>query len=173
MFSKVILSFLQIGFFRLIKLCQNKAAFKRRFRPLRFVTGFVIYDVSHTEYASDLDYLDEMIIFESLWTTFKSSSIFWGSVGNSQNWLESKIELSNQVKLVQIPDTLWTKTNLLYLHKETQARSIICRTFYVWRFEFEHIGTSPHFEILQVSISASQPVCRGIFLVVQPNLKIS
>jgi hypothetical protein len=33
-----------------------------------------------------------MIIFESTFTTFEASFIFWGSWGSIKNWLELKIE---------------------------------------------------------------------------------
>ena len=46
-----------------------------------------------------------MIIFGSLSTTFEARSIFRGSWGISNNWLEPKMKLSNQVKLVYFPDT--------------------------------------------------------------------
>ena len=42
----------------------------------------------------------DMIIFGSLMTTFEVSNIFWGSCDSCKNWLEPKIKLSNQVKLV-------------------------------------------------------------------------
>ena len=53
--------------------------------------------------------MNDMIIFESLLTTLEPSSIFWGSWGSSENWLEpvlTPITKFNQVKLVQITDTL-------------------------------------------------------------------
>ncbi len=43
-------------------------------------------------FFTDLDQSSEMIIFESLLTTFITSFIFRGSWGNSKNRLELKIE---------------------------------------------------------------------------------
>jgi len=45
-----------------------------------------------TECVTDLDSWSEMIIFESILTTFKLSIVFRGSWGRSVNWLESKME---------------------------------------------------------------------------------
>ena len=41
-----------------------------------------------SECVTDLDQLSEMIIFESISTTFEESVIFGGSWGSSKNWLE-------------------------------------------------------------------------------------
>jgi len=38
----------------------------------------------------DLDYQRELLIFESILTSFKPSIIFGGSWGNTENWLEPK-----------------------------------------------------------------------------------
>jgi len=38
----------------------------------------------------DLDYQSQKIIFESILTTFESSSIFGGSWGSIENWLKPK-----------------------------------------------------------------------------------
>ena len=38
--------------------------------------------------VTDLDLRLEMIIFESILTTFEASTIFWGSWGSSENQLE-------------------------------------------------------------------------------------
>jgi len=40
----------------------------------------------------DLDQRREMIIFESIWTAFKVSSIFGGIWGSIEYWVEPKIE---------------------------------------------------------------------------------
>ncbi len=48
--------------------------------------------VKTTECVTDLDQQNEMIILESILTTFKSSIIFRCSRGSSVNWLELKIK---------------------------------------------------------------------------------
>jgi len=53
----------------------------------------------------DLELQTEISIFESLLTTFKASSIYWGSCGGIENWLKSKTRF-NQVKLVQISEII-------------------------------------------------------------------
>jgi len=45
-----------------------------------------------TECVADLDQRSEMIIFEPILTTFKSSVVFRDSWGNSVNWLEPQNE---------------------------------------------------------------------------------
>jgi len=45
-----------------------------------------------TEYVTDFDQRIEMIIYDSILTTFKSSIVFRCSSDSSDNWLESKIE---------------------------------------------------------------------------------
>jgi len=40
--------------------------------------------------VTELDYQTEMIIFGSILTTFESSSVFEGSWGSIENWLEPK-----------------------------------------------------------------------------------
>jgi len=46
-----------------------------------------------TKCVTDLDlHTKEMIIFGSILTTFESSSIFGGSSGSVENWLEPKIK---------------------------------------------------------------------------------
>jgi len=46
----------------------------------------------HTECVTELDLQSEMIIFESILTTFEMSNIFGGSWGSSANWLKPKTE---------------------------------------------------------------------------------
>jgi len=49
-----------------------------------------------TEWVTDLDKRSEMIIFDSILTTFKASIIFRGSwAGSIVNWLEPKIDPLN------------------------------------------------------------------------------
>ena len=61
-----------------------------------------------------------MIIFESLLNTFITSINFWGNLGSSKNWPEPKTTQIkfNQVKLVQIPDTLCTFFTLQCIFEE-------------------------------------------------------
>jgi len=55
-----------------------------------FLPSPLTYRLSHTECITDLDLGSEMIIFESILTTFKASVVFRGSWGSSVNWLEPK-----------------------------------------------------------------------------------
>jgi len=48
----------------------------------------IIIKVSPTECIEDLDIQSEKIIFGSILATFESSSIFGGSWGSIENWLE-------------------------------------------------------------------------------------
>ncbi len=50
------------------------------------------YCMQSTVGFTDLDQSSEIIIFESIFTVFEASSIFWGSWGCSINWLELKIK---------------------------------------------------------------------------------
>ncbi len=45
-----------------------------------------------TECVMDLDYQNELLIFESILTSFKLSIIFGGSWGSTENWLKPKNE---------------------------------------------------------------------------------
>jgi len=46
--------------------------------------------LNHTECCTDLDKQSKMIILGLILTTFKSSSVFGGSWGSIENWLEPK-----------------------------------------------------------------------------------
>ncbi len=46
----------------------------------------------HTVCFTTLDYMSEMIIYESISTTFEESFNFQDSCGSSKNWLELKIK---------------------------------------------------------------------------------
>jgi len=45
-----------------------------------------------TECGTDVDEQSEMIVFESILTTFELSIVFKGSWGTSEYWLEPKIQ---------------------------------------------------------------------------------
>ncbi len=55
--------------------------------PLNFY-----FTCNTTECVTDLDYWIEMIIFGLILTTYDSSSIFGGSWGSTEDWLEPKTE---------------------------------------------------------------------------------
>ena len=40
---------------------------------------------TYSECVMDLDYQSEMIMFESVLSTFEASIVYWGSLGSSEN----------------------------------------------------------------------------------------
>jgi len=69
------------------------------------VHAFIALSFQDTECVTDLDLKSEMIIFGSILITFESSSIFGGSWGSIENWLEPKIEPPSEILLAQIRET--------------------------------------------------------------------
>ena len=70
--------------------------------------------VNPAECVMDLDYQSEMIIFESILTTFELSIIFWGSFGIIENRLETKTK--QPCAIIACPN-LWNALyQLFFLH---------------------------------------------------------
>jgi len=86
-------------------LCNRRLKEKPFFVPLSFIrkgetrrvakTTLRMREILSAKFyncVTDLDSRSEMIIFESILSTFELSVIFWSSRGNSENRLEPKIE---------------------------------------------------------------------------------
>jgi len=58
--------------------------------PFSFKTRWKWCQVYATECVTDLDKQSELVIFESILTTFKLSIIYGGSWGSIENWLQPK-----------------------------------------------------------------------------------
>jgi len=154
--------------FDLIDFSPSRALFLH-FYLLIFLILFLYLSLSHTqthtntfslfpisfssECVTDLDYWGEMIIFESILTTSKSSIIFRGSWGSIVNWLEPKIEPpSRNLACPNLCNALYVLAQFLHLslaslpvlrpkigsihrvQKHTQNRPSLLRLFSFWGF---------------------------------------
>ncbi len=52
----------------------------------------IVVEFVSTECVTDLDQGSDIVIFESILSTFESNVVFRGSCGSSVNWLEPKTE---------------------------------------------------------------------------------
>jgi hypothetical protein len=62
---------------------------------IALVPCHALFEWSHTECVTDLDYQSKMIIFKLILTTFELSSFFGGSLGNIDNWLVPRASYSH------------------------------------------------------------------------------
>jgi hypothetical protein len=110
--------------------------FKHKQRLFCVAMPILEIGLNHTECCTDLDKQSNMIILGLILITFKSSSIFGGSCGSIENWLEPKTKTkfsfpksvkcsvsshNNQVKHLQIPDTHCSHKNEEYYFEKASS----------------------------------------------------